>query len=119
MLLSPLGERFVDKNEGTTTSLPRASQAIRFRGKPIHVLTTTLAEEYWLFELLPTSQDEIAIWLDCFPNAWAETEGVGMVNHQTPIWTELKLRVGPVQVRQYPMPDCQGRYNPSPISGDY
>lgn len=98
MLLSPLRERFVDKNEGTTTFLPRASQTIRFRGKPIHVLTTTLAEEYWLFALLPTSEDEIAIWLDCFPNAWAETEGVRMANHQTPIWTELKLGVGLVQV---------------------
>ena len=33
-------------------------------GKPIHVLTTTLAETYWMFDPLSTSENEITTWLD-------------------------------------------------------
>ena len=70
-------------------SLERA-KLLDSEGKPIHVLITALAEEYWLFEFLPTSEDEITTWLDCFLSTWEETRGVRMAKHWNPIWIEIK-----------------------------
>lgn len=55
-----LGERYVDKNEGTTTFLPRGSQTIRFIGEayscPNHHSGWTVPVG---FLDLPTSEDEL------------------------------------------------------------
>ena len=57
-------------------SLERA-KLLDSEGKPIHVLITALAEEYWLFEFLPTTEDEITTWLDGFLSAWERQEEFG------------------------------------------
>jgi hypothetical protein len=62
MSMPPLGERFVDKN-GHNFIPPQRAKLLGSNWKPIHVLTTTLAEEYWLFESLPIPEDEITTWL--------------------------------------------------------
>jgi hypothetical protein len=64
---------------------PEGAKLLDSEGKPIHILTTTLDEQYQLFEPFPTSEDKITTWLDCFPVAWAETGGIRMVKHQTTV----------------------------------
>lgn len=76
---------------------PEGANILDQEGQHIHA-TVLLSEEYWLFEALPTSEDEITTWLNHFPSAWAETGGVWMVKHQTPIWIELRSGAEPVRV---------------------
>lgn len=87
-------------------------------GKPVHVLTTTLTEEYQ-FEPLPIWEDKITTWLDCFANSWAEIGGDRMAKSWTPIWIEHKLGAEPVRVWQYPMPLVTMEVITSPESGGY
>ncbi|XP_029414130.1 uncharacterized protein LOC115068295, partial [Nannospalax galili] len=74
-------------------------------GALIQVLVTNdLTEEYRLHQEPIQPNPEIAEWLQRFPQAWAETEGMGLVGHRPPIYVELKVGVDPVKVCQYSMP---------------
>jgi hypothetical protein len=64
---------------------PERAKLLDSEGKPIHVLNTALAEECWFFDFLPTSEDEITTWLDCFPSTWEEARGVRMAQHWTTV----------------------------------
>lgn len=42
-------------------------------------------------------------WLDEFPEAWAETAGLGLATQVPPVVVDLKTTAVPISVRQYPM----------------
>ncbi|XP_047402925.1 uncharacterized protein LOC124980911 [Sciurus carolinensis] len=42
-------------------------------------------------------------WLSSYPEAWAETGGMGMAIRQAPIVISLKTTAIPINIRQYPM----------------
>ena len=56
---------------------PERAKLLDSEGKPIHILTTTLDEQYQLFEPFPTSEDKITTWLDGFLSAWERQEEFG------------------------------------------
>lgn len=43
-------------------------------------------------------------WFCEFPEAWAETAGMGKAKYQPPVHVELKAQASSIVVRQYPMP---------------
>lgn len=83
---TPSCERSPDKNKVTNIFIPRRSHTISFWWNPIYALTITLPKQSQLFDLLPTSEDEIATW----PSAWVDTQRVRMAKHWNPIWIEIK-----------------------------
>lgn len=42
-------------------------------------------------------------WLCKFPEAWAETAGMGKAKYRPPVHVELKAQASPIVVQQYPM----------------
>lgn len=46
--------------------------------------------------------EDIDWWLQKFPQAWAETAGMGKAKNQTPVHVDLRAQASPVTV-QYPM----------------
>jgi hypothetical protein len=93
---SLLGRDLLTKRRVQLHFSPEGAKLLDSDGKPIHVLTTTLTEKYWLFEPLPTPEDKSTTCLYCFPNTWTETGGDRMANYQTPIWIELNPGAKPV-----------------------
>ena len=73
-------------------------------GLPLQVLTLQLEEEYRLFEPESELKQGMDSWLKNFPQAWAETGGIGMAHCQAPILIQLKATATPISIRQYPMP---------------
>ncbi|KAL6083104.1 hypothetical protein STEG23_004262, partial [Scotinomys teguina] len=75
------------------------------RGAPLQILTLHLEEEYRLYEPEPKGGPlpEINTWLEEFPQAWAETGGLGLVHDQPPLVIPLKASATPVSIKQYPM----------------
>lgn len=75
------------------------------KGDPLQILALSLEEEYRLFEAEPTekSPEELQNWLRKFPQAWAETGGLGLARDQPPLMISLKASATPVSIRQYPM----------------
>lgn len=76
----------------------------------LHLLTLELpaAEEYRLYgaaakasvaAVSPNNEE----WIHRFPNAWAETGGLGLAKEQPPVVVTLKPTAVPVRVRQYPL----------------
>ncbi|XP_036031658.1 uncharacterized protein LOC118575059, partial [Onychomys torridus] len=61
-------------------------------GTPLQVLALNLEEEYRLFEPKPPEEPpgEMQDWLDRFPQAWAETGGLGLAHDQPPLVISLK-----------------------------
>lgn len=75
-----------------------------FHNQPISVLTVRLEDEYRLHQK-PTPLDQgTEPWLQRFPDAWAETGGMGLAKHRPALFIEVKPGRDPVRVRQYPMP---------------
>lgn len=74
------------------------------KGEPIKVLTVKLEDEYRLFEHIHPKDKEMNRWLCEFPEAWAETAGVGRAEYQPAVHVELKVQDSPIVVRKYPMP---------------
>ena len=75
-----------------------------FHNQPISVLTVKLEDEYRLHQE-PTPLDQgIEPWLQRFPDAWAETGGMGLAKHRPALFIEVKPGTDPVRMRQYPMP---------------
>ncbi|KAL6038581.1 hypothetical protein STEG23_023240, partial [Scotinomys teguina] len=75
------------------------------RGAPLQILTLHLEEEYCLYEPEPKGGPlpEINTWLEEFPQAWAETGGLGLAHDQPPLVVPLKASATPVSIKQYPM----------------
>ena len=74
-------------------------------GQPIHALSLALRDEYRLFVPKPSEviAQDIQLWVHKYPLAWAETAGMGLAKQRHPVVIELKAKVTPVRVRQYPM----------------
>lgn len=73
-------------------------------GQALQILTLRLEDEHRLFELPPPPELPIDDkWLRDFPQAWAETAGMGLASNQPPLIIELKPTATPVSIRQYPM----------------
>ncbi|XP_058569236.1 uncharacterized protein LOC131502479 isoform X2 [Neofelis nebulosa] len=73
------------------------------KGHPIQVLTIKLEDEYRLHQEALPREDNIDRWLQEFPSVWAETGGMGLATHRTPVLVELKPGESPVRIKQYPM----------------
>ncbi|XP_044908500.1 LOW QUALITY PROTEIN: uncharacterized protein LOC123383933 [Felis catus] len=78
------------------------AQVLNRDGQPIQVLTVSLQDEHRLFET-PVTTNLLEAWLQDFPQAWAETGGLGRAKCQAPIIIDLKPTAMPVSIRQYPM----------------
>jgi hypothetical protein len=68
------------------------------------VLTLNLEDEYKLYEPKTNwdpSQD--IYWLKEFPQAWAESGGIGLAKQQAPLVIPLRATATPISVKQYPM----------------
>lgn len=67
----------------------------------VNTLTVTLEDEYKLFEG-PNPTDhlpDLEGWLQDFPEAWAETVGLGLATAQPPVVVALKTSATPIQVK--------------------
>ncbi|XP_048193187.1 uncharacterized protein LOC125344948 [Perognathus longimembris pacificus] len=74
------------------------------KNQPLHVLTLSLEEEYRLYE--NNKRKELPLdpkWINDFPQAWAETGGMGLARRQAPLVIALKANTTPVSIKQYPM----------------
>ncbi|XP_055978462.1 LOW QUALITY PROTEIN: uncharacterized protein LOC130031220 [Sorex fumeus] len=69
----------------------------------LKTLTLSLDDEYKLFEESLEKTQGVEDWIQEFPEAWAETAGLGLATAQPPIVVSLKTSATPVQVKQYPM----------------
>lgn len=72
-------------------------------GKPLHVLTLSIEDEYRLHERSKKAPTDMEGWLLKYPQAWAETGGMGLADSQPPIIVSLKANAIPIAVKQYPM----------------
>lgn len=59
-------------------------------------------EEYKLYQVQASVQLELEHWLIEFPEAWAETAGLGLAAEQPPVMV-LKPMATPIRKRQFPM----------------
>ena len=66
-------------------------------------LSLQLGEEYRMYQRKMTPPEGLQDWLTQFPQAWAETGGMGMARQVPPVVVELKSGATPIRVRQYPM----------------
>ena len=57
----------------------------------------------YLPEAPGTISPEVQPWVQRYPQAWAETAGMGLTKQRPPIIVELKASAPPVRVWQYPM----------------
>ncbi|XP_042534598.1 uncharacterized protein LOC122107079 [Dipodomys spectabilis] len=74
------------------------------KGQPLHVLTLGIEDEYRLYEQKQDKEDaHIRPWVRKFPQAWAETGGIGLAVHQAPLVIQLKATASPVSIKQYPL----------------
>lgn len=98
-----LGRDLLTKMGAQITFRQGGAQVTDGEGHPIHVLTLRLEDEYRLHQGVLPRGDNMDRWLQEFPTAWAETGGVGLAAHRTPVLVELKPGEGPVRIKQYPM----------------
>ncbi|CAD7671646.1 unnamed protein product [Nyctereutes procyonoides] len=104
------------------------------KGHPIQVLVLSLEDKYCLHQMPSAPMTDIDRWLREFPQAWAETGGVGLAQHQLAIYIELKLGADPVRgitphirwlLDSGILRPCQSAWNtpllpvPEPHSNDY
>lgn len=91
----------------------------------LHLLTLELraTEEYRLYgaaakasvaAVSPNNEE----WIHRFPNAWAETGGLGLAKEQPPVVVTLKPTAVPVRVRQYRL-SREPRKAQNPTSGGF
>lgn len=80
------------------------AQVVGPMGQPLQVLTLNIEDEYRLHET-PKEPDVSlgSTWLSDFPQAWAETGGMGLAVRQAPLIIPLKATSTPVSIKQYPM----------------
>ncbi|XP_048200257.1 LOW QUALITY PROTEIN: protein NYNRIN-like [Perognathus longimembris pacificus] len=74
------------------------------KDQPLQVLTLSLEEEYRLYENNKRKELPLNLeWLNDFPQAWAETGGMGLARRQAPLVIALRANTTPVSIKQYPM----------------
>ena len=66
-------------------------------------LSLQLGEEYRMYQDEVKPPEGLQDWLTRFPQAWAETGGMGMARQVPPVVIELKSGATTIGVRQYPM----------------
>ena len=71
--------------------------------KLLPMLTLTLEDEHRLHQQPQSPDKNIEDWVQWFPDAWAETEGIGLAKHQPTLYIETKPGANPIRVKQYPM----------------
>lgn len=80
------------------------AQVVGPMGQPLQVLTLNIEDEYRLHET--SKEPDVSLgstWLSDFPQAWAETGGMGLAVRQAPLIIPLKATSTPVSIKQYPM----------------
>ena len=80
------------------------AQVVGPMGQPLQVLTLNIEDEYRLHET--STEPDVSLgstWLSDFPQAWAETGGMGLAVRQAPLIIPLKATSTPVSIKQYPM----------------
>ncbi|XP_008565010.1 PREDICTED: LOW QUALITY PROTEIN: uncharacterized protein LOC103585736 [Galeopterus variegatus] len=82
---------------------PEGPQLLNRQGKPLQVLTLRLEDEYQLFKKQGLETGQMDWWLENYPQAWAETAGIGKAKNRPPIHIELKAQASPIADRQYPV----------------
>jgi hypothetical protein len=84
---------------------PERTQVTDQEGRPVHVLTLYLEDEYRLHQgSTPSWGAEMSDLLQRYPAVWPETGGMGLTAHRASVWVELKPGVSSARVKQYPMP---------------
>ncbi|XP_038940450.1 uncharacterized protein Foxo1l isoform X2 [Rattus norvegicus] len=87
---------------GTQNSFDQKGNSVTdHRGCPGHKITLPLDDEYKLHQRPSSLPNEISTWLTKFPSAWAETGGMGLADHRTPICVELIPGATPVQMTSW------------------
>ena len=66
-------------------------------------LSLQMGEEYRIYQNESPPPEGLQAWLDQFPQAWAETGGMGLAKQISPVVLELKSGATPIGVQQYPM----------------
>ncbi|XP_028631305.1 uncharacterized protein LOC114627584 [Grammomys surdaster] len=96
-----------DKGGQGSYPLPEPRVSLKVEEKPISFLVDTEAQysdqTQSRGKLSSSLPNELSTWLTKFPSAWAETGGMGLVEHRAPICVELKPEATPVQIRQDPV----------------
>ena len=64
---------------------PEGAKILNKEGNPIQVLVLSLEDEYCLHQMPSAPMTDIDCWLKEFPQAWAETGGIGLARHQPAI----------------------------------
>jgi len=67
-------------------------------------MTLNIEDEHRLHET--SKEPDVSLgstWLSDFPQAWAETGGMGLAVRQAPLIIPLKATSTPVSIKQYPM----------------
>ena len=113
-----LGQDLLTKMGAQICFHPEGAKVLNKKGHPIQVLVLSLEDEYRLHQMPSVPMTDIDRWLREFPQAWAETGGIGLAQHRPAIYIELKPGADPVRARQYPMP-LVARRESHPTSGDY
>lgn len=100
---APLLGRDLLTKMGAQISFEQGKPEVSANNKPITVLTLQLDDEYRLYSPLVKPDQNIQFWLEQFPQAWAETAGMGLAKQVPPQVIQLKASATPVSVRQYPL----------------
>nr|XP_034367653.1 LOW QUALITY PROTEIN: uncharacterized protein LOC117715101 [Arvicanthis niloticus] len=98
-----LGRDLLAKIGAQIHFLPEGPQVKDRQGNVCHVLTVKLEDEYRLFDHPKDNPGDMDWWLNQFPQAWAETTGMGEARNQLVVYVELKATATPVAVCQYPV----------------
>nr|XP_027779533.1 LOW QUALITY PROTEIN: uncharacterized protein LOC114082559 [Marmota flaviventris] len=71
----------------------------------VMALTMPVEDEHQLFTPPKTDQTGKLSqkWITDYPDAWAETAGLGLAVKQPPITVELKTLASPINIKQYPL----------------
>ncbi|XP_006868773.1 PREDICTED: uncharacterized protein LOC102833547 [Chrysochloris asiatica] len=103
-----LGRDLLTKVQAHIRFQPKGITITDGQGDPITVFTLSLADEHRLFEnRTAIDKGKIEAWIKDFPQAWAETGGIGLAINQYPIVVELKPTAEPIRIKQYPIkPDA-------------
>ncbi|XP_047418105.1 uncharacterized protein LOC124991386 [Sciurus carolinensis] len=99
-----LGRDLLTKIGAQINFHPEGAQVTDGQGKLLPMLTLTLEEEYRLHQQPRSPDKNIEDWVRRFPDAWAETGGIGLAKHRPALYIEIKPGANPVRVKQYSMP---------------
>ena len=99
-----LGRDLLTKMGAQIRFHPEGAKILNKEGHLIQVLVLSLEDKYHLHQTPLAPMTDIDCWLQEFPQAWAETGGIGLARHRLAIYIDLKPGADPVRVRQSPMP---------------